>query len=139
MQWPELMPFLTQTCQSPTATQRESAVFVLYTIWDTVRETFINEMMNGMFQIFGTTLGDQDASVRLITLRALGKIAEYIESDQKDLIVSNVSSFGCRFYNTLMCDDVHFSETIPSDHAPHASSAAADSRCRRGRGRQAGL
>jgi hypothetical protein len=39
-------------------------------------------------QIFGTTLADQDADVRLITLRALGKIAEYIESDQKDLVVS---------------------------------------------------
>lgn len=61
---------------------------MLYTVLDTVRDNFINDMMTGMFQIFGTTLADQDADVRLITLRALGKIAEYIESDQKDLVVS---------------------------------------------------
>ena len=61
---------------------------MLYTVLDTVRDNFINDMMTGMFQIFGTTLADQDADVRLITLRALGKIAEYIESYQKDLGVS---------------------------------------------------
>lgn len=62
---------------------------MLYTVLDTVRDNFINDMMTGMFQIFGTTLGDQDGDVRLITLRALGKIAEYIEIDQKDLVVSH--------------------------------------------------
>jgi len=87
-QWPDLIPFLTQTCQSANATHREAAIFVLYTVLDTVRDNFINDMMTGMFQIFGTTLADQDGDVRLITLRALGKIAEYIESDQKDLVVS---------------------------------------------------
>lgn len=91
-QWPELIPFLTQTCQSPTPTHREAAIFVLYTILDTIRDSYINDMMTGMFQIFGATLSDQDADVRLITLRALGKVAEYLESDQKDLIVSRIRS-----------------------------------------------
>jgi hypothetical protein len=87
-QWPELIPFITQTCGSATAAHREAALFVLFTILDTIRDNFVNDMMTGMFQIFGTTLNDQDAGVRLITLRALGKVAEYIESDQKDMVVS---------------------------------------------------
>lgn len=85
-EWSELMPFITSTTQSSTASHREAALFVLFTILDTVRESYVNDMMTGMFQLFGTSLNDQDAGVRLITLRALGKVAEYIEIDQKDFI-----------------------------------------------------
>lgn len=90
-QWPELIPFLTSTCSHPSPQAREAAIFVLFTILDTVRDSFVNDMMGGMFGIFGGTLGDQDGGVRLITLRALGKVAEYIEIDQQDFIVSIAS------------------------------------------------
>lgn len=44
--------------------------------------------MDGLFNIFSVTLNDQNEDVRLMTLRALGKMAEFIDVDEKPLIVS---------------------------------------------------
>lgn len=46
--------------------------------------------MDGLFNIFAVTLNDQSEDVRLMTLRALGKMAEFIDLDEKALIVSHL-------------------------------------------------
>jgi hypothetical protein len=87
-EWPELFPFLTSNTQAAAAEHREIAIFILHSILESVRDTFIEQMMDGLFNIFSVTLNDQDEDVRLMTLRALGKMAEFIDVDEKALIVS---------------------------------------------------
>ncbi|KAJ9106381.1 hypothetical protein QFC21_001527 [Naganishia friedmannii] len=85
-EWPELFPFLTTNTQAPAPEHREVAIYILHSILETVRDTFVEQMMDGLFNIFTTTLNDQNEDVRLMTLRALGKMAEYIDVDEKPKI-----------------------------------------------------
>ncbi|GHJ88473.1 hypothetical protein NliqN6_4875 [Naganishia liquefaciens] len=85
-EWPELFPFLTTNTQAAAAEHREVAIFILHSILESVRDTFVEQMMDGLFNIFAVTLNDQSEDVRLMTLRALGKMAEFIDLDEKALI-----------------------------------------------------
>ena len=83
IQWPGLLPGLYGAAQSPEVTHREVALYVLYSLLDTVAESFEAELKQ-LFQLFATTLVDPASSeVRLTTLRALAKVAEYISTDDK--------------------------------------------------------
>jgi len=82
-QWPELLPVLYQAARSSTVAEREIAIYVLYSILDTVADTFEAEL-KVMFNLFATTLVDPESGeVRMTTMRALCKVAEYISSDDK--------------------------------------------------------
>jgi hypothetical protein len=68
---------------SPEVSQRETAIYVLYSILDTVAESF-DAHMKELFPLFAKSLMDpQSSEVRITTLRALAKVAEYIEPDAK--------------------------------------------------------
>jgi hypothetical protein len=86
-EWPELFPFLTSNTQAAAAEHREVAIYILHSILESTRDTFVEQMMDGLFNIFSVTLNDQSEDVRLMTLRALGKMAEFIDVDEKALIV----------------------------------------------------
>lgn len=121
-EWPELFPFLTTNTQAAAAEHREIAIFILHSILESVRDTFVEQMMDGLFNIFSVTLNDQSEDVRLMTLRALGKMAEFIDLDEKALIVSHS---GCSYFGIT---DKRNSGSIPSAHTRHASSTASNYR-----------
>ena len=56
---------------------------MLFSLLDTVAESF-EQHLKALFVLFATTLLDpESAEVRMTTLRALAKVAEYISSDDK--------------------------------------------------------
>lgn len=82
-QWPDLVPGLYQAAQSPEALHRETAVFVLYALLDTVLESMPDQLPT-LFQIFGKGLQDPESGeVRITTVRALSKVAENITTEDK--------------------------------------------------------
>ena len=83
VQWPTLLPGLYEAARSPTASHRETAVYVLFSLLDTVAESFENNLKT-LFQLFSTTLVDPESNeVRITTVRGLAKVAEYISTDDK--------------------------------------------------------
>ncbi|KIR63961.1 hypothetical protein I312_103764 [Cryptococcus bacillisporus CA1280] len=85
-QWPTLMPGLYQAAGSADKAHRETAIYVLFSILDTVAESFESHLQS-LFKVFSVSLVDpESAEVRVTTLRALAKVAEYIEpSDKHDI------------------------------------------------------
>jgi hypothetical protein len=83
VQWPDLVPTLYAATQSPQASHRETAIYVLYSLLDTVAESFESELKR-LFELFTKTLVDPESGeVRITTLRALAKVAEYISTQDK--------------------------------------------------------
>ncbi|KAJ7760499.1 armadillo-type protein [Mycena metata] len=81
--WPQLLPFLHQTCVSPQVVHREVGVFILYTVLDSIVEGF-KDHLQSFFKLFSQLLVDPESiEVRIHTVRALGVIASYIESEDK--------------------------------------------------------
>ncbi|KZT21128.1 ARM repeat-containing protein [Neolentinus lepideus HHB14362 ss-1] len=81
--WPELLPFLYQTASSSQVSHREVGIYVLYTVLENIIEAFTNEIQN-LFKLFEGLLNDPESEeVRITTVRCLGAIAQYIDSDDK--------------------------------------------------------
>ncbi|CAO3697035.1 unnamed protein product [Umbelopsis ramanniana] len=82
--WQELLQFLYQCCNSPNAAHREVGIYCLYTLFETVSEVFLEHLSN-LFELFAKTLNDPESKhVRITTVQALGKVAEFIEPDNKE-------------------------------------------------------
>ncbi|KAJ7876801.1 armadillo-type protein [Mycena leptocephala] len=87
--WPQLLPFLHQTCVSAQVVHREVGVFILYTVLDNIVEGF-KDHLQSFFKLFSQLLADPESiEVRITTVRAMGVIASYIDSDDK----ADVKSF----------------------------------------------
>jgi hypothetical protein len=77
------MPALYQGAVSPEVVQREISIYVLYSLLDTVVDTFESHLKT-LFELFSKSLMDpQSGEVRMTTLRALAKVAEYITTEDK--------------------------------------------------------
>lgn len=104
--WPQLLPFLHQTCTAPSVVHREVGVYILFTVLENIVEGF-QEHLQSFFKLFAQLLDDPESidvrvtTVRyvvlglmyldaftLIVYRALGVIAQYIDADDKADIVS---------------------------------------------------
>ncbi|KAJ7623266.1 armadillo-type protein [Roridomyces roridus] len=86
--WPQLLPFLHQTCVSPQVVHREVGVFILYTVLDNIVEGF-KDHLQSFFKLFSQLLADPESiEVRITTVRAMGVIASYIDSDDKEDVKS---------------------------------------------------
>ncbi|KAF7370654.1 Importin N-terminal domain-containing protein [Mycena sanguinolenta] len=86
--WPQLLPFLHQTCVSPQVVHREVGVFILYTVLDNIVEGF-KDHLQSFFKLFTQLLADPESiEVRITTVRAMGVIAAYIDSDDKEDVKS---------------------------------------------------
>ncbi|KAL7280928.1 hypothetical protein ACG7TL_005876 [Trametes sanguinea] len=82
--WPQLLPFLEQTCLSAQATHREVGVYILFTILENIVEGFETHIQS-FFKLFEKLLQDpESAEVRITTVRALGVVAQYIDIDDKE-------------------------------------------------------
>ncbi|RDX41000.1 ARM repeat-containing protein [Polyporus arcularius HHB13444] len=87
--WPNLLPFVQQTCVSPQAVHREVGIYILFTVLESIVEGFETHLQS-FFKLFGELLNDpESAEVRVTTVRALGVIAQYIDSDDK----ANIKAF----------------------------------------------
>ncbi|EPQ56762.1 ARM repeat-containing protein [Gloeophyllum trabeum ATCC 11539] len=81
--WPQLLPFLHQTATSVQVAHREVGIYVLYTVLENIIEAFSNELQS-LFKLFESLLNDPESEeVRITTVRCLGVIAQYIDSDDK--------------------------------------------------------
>ncbi|KAG6812751.1 hypothetical protein H0H92_000797 [Tricholoma furcatifolium] len=81
--WGQLLPFLSQTCTSPQVVHREVGIYILFTVLENIVEGF-QEHLQSFFKLFESLLQDPESiEVRITTVRALGVIAQYIDSDDK--------------------------------------------------------
>ncbi|KAG6334826.1 hypothetical protein ID866_4263 [Astraeus odoratus] len=86
--WSELLPLLHQACTSPEVTHREVGIFILFTVLETIMEGFQEKLQN-LFSLFTKLLDDPESiEVRVTTVRALGVVAQYIDTDDKNDIKS---------------------------------------------------
>ena len=87
--WPDLLSYLTQASSSANAAHREIGIFVLYALLETIIEGFESHLP-ALFALFAKSITDPESlQVRVTTLKALGKVAEYIDMDDKNDIVSH--------------------------------------------------
>jgi hypothetical protein len=81
--WSQLLPFLHETATSSQAAHREVGIYILYTVLETIVEGF-QEHLQAFFKLFEGLLQDpESAEVRVTTVRSLGTIAQYIDTDEK--------------------------------------------------------
>ncbi|KAF9336466.1 hypothetical protein BG006_008593 [Podila minutissima] len=83
--WSELVAFLFQCSSSANAGHREVGVYVIYAIFE-VTDAFADNLRQ-LLELFSRTIVDPESQVvRTTTVQALGKMADFIEEDQKDEI-----------------------------------------------------
>ncbi|KAF9352248.1 hypothetical protein BGX26_009901, partial [Mortierella sp. AD094] len=83
--WNELLAFLFQCSNSANAGHREVGVYIIYAIFE-VTDAFADNLRQ-LLELFSRTIVDPDSQVvRITTVQALGKMAEFIEDEQKDEI-----------------------------------------------------
>lgn len=86
--WPELLPFIQNLCSATSPVHRESGAFILFTILEVVIEG-LQDKVADFLKLFHQLLHDRESiEVRLVTVRALGTLAGYIDVDDKSEIVS---------------------------------------------------
>ncbi|ORX93243.1 ARM repeat-containing protein [Basidiobolus meristosporus CBS 931.73] len=82
--WTDLIQFLYQCCSSPNAGHREVGVYILFTLFEVIAD-FFQEHIRQLFELFKASIADPESkAVRVITLQALGKIADFIEPENKE-------------------------------------------------------
>ncbi|KAI8137212.1 armadillo-type protein [Fennellomyces sp. T-0311] len=87
--WPELLTFLNQACASNNASHREVGTYILYTLFEVIADFFMSNT-GPLYQLFNKTLVDPESlKVRVTTVLTLGKLAEFIDMDDKE----NTKSF----------------------------------------------
>ncbi|KAG1647193.1 hypothetical protein G6F44_000087 [Rhizopus delemar] len=84
--WPELLGFLNQACASTTAVHREVGTYCLYTLFEVIADFFMDHTAP-LYALFSKAIADPESKrVRVTTVLTLGKLAEYVESDDKENI-----------------------------------------------------
>ncbi|KAI9363287.1 armadillo-type protein [Pilaira anomala] len=87
--WPELLGFLNEACASHTAIHREVGTYCLYTLFEVIADFFMDHTAP-LFDLFSKAIVDPESKrVRVTTVLTLGKLAEFIENDDKE----NIKSF----------------------------------------------
>ncbi|KAJ1975865.1 hypothetical protein H4R35_002954 [Dimargaris xerosporica] len=82
--WPNLLPFLFQLSTSAEVGHRETGIYVLYTLFEVIADGDLSatQQLPQLFNLFGTSIADPDSrTVRVTTIEALGKVAEFIEPE----------------------------------------------------------
>jgi HEAT repeat protein len=88
-EWPTLVPQLYTFCESEDVAHREVGVYVLYTLFDVIADSYqdIKSHIVPFLQLFSKTLNDQSLLVAVSTVQALGKVSEFIDNGEDALIV----------------------------------------------------
>ena len=89
--WPQLLPYLLQTCMSSDVKHREVGIYIIFTVLEAIAEGFEDHMAE-FFRIFERLLVDPESlEIRITTVRALGVLAQYIDLEDKKDLVSGIS------------------------------------------------
>ncbi|KAJ7588105.1 ARM repeat-containing protein [Mycena floridula] len=84
--WPELLPFVNQTCHAPQASHREVGIYILYAVLENAFEAF-QKHLPAIFKLFEQTVVDPESiDVRITTVKALGSIAQYLDRDEHEVL-----------------------------------------------------
>ncbi|CAO3665897.1 unnamed protein product [Rhizopus microsporus] len=84
--WPELLGFLNQACTSATTIHREVGTYCLYTLFEVIADFFMDHTAP-LYALFSKSIADPESKrVRVTTVLTLGKLAEFIESEDKENI-----------------------------------------------------
>ncbi|KAI8097132.1 armadillo-type protein [Halteromyces radiatus] len=84
--WPDLLAFLNQACASNNAIHREVGTYCLYTLFEVIADFFMNHT-TPLFELFSKTIVDPESkNVRVTTVLTLGKLAEFIDVEDKQNI-----------------------------------------------------
>lgn len=68
--WPQLMPFLEQTCISPQVSHREVGIYILYTVLEDIAAGV--QKYTSLFALFNTLLVDPESiEVRITTVKCV--------------------------------------------------------------------
>ncbi|KAI9485167.1 MAG: armadillo-type protein [Benjaminiella poitrasii] len=87
--WPELLGFLNQACNSPTVIHREVGTYCLYALFEVIADFFMDHTAP-LYDLFSKSIVDIESKrVRVTTVLTLGKLAEFIENEDKE----NIKSF----------------------------------------------
>ncbi|GAA5874928.1 hypothetical protein JCM1840_007153 [Sporobolomyces johnsonii] len=87
--WPELLPWLWQMSSAPTASHREVALQTVFMLLDTIAIApsqpggQAQNQIPQLLELLSRTLNDAESlSVRVWSIRALGKLAEFLEAGE---------------------------------------------------------
>ncbi|KAJ2271144.1 hypothetical protein EV176_004081, partial [Coemansia sp. RSA 451] len=84
--WSDLIQFLYKCCQSPTSAHREIGVYVLDSLFETIGDT-LSEHLQHLFELFAVLINDPESlTVQVTTLEALGKMADYVDPDDRSAV-----------------------------------------------------
>lgn len=84
--WTELIAFLFQASSSAKAVDRETGTYILFTVLESLEDDIVQQWRE-LFELFSRTIKDpESAAVRLNTLLALGKMAEFITAEQPEAV-----------------------------------------------------
>ncbi|KAI8150043.1 armadillo-type protein [Fennellomyces sp. T-0311] len=87
--WPELLQFLNQASTSSNVGHREVGIYCIYTLFEVIAEFLMNQTAS-LFELFHKTISDPESQeVRATTVLALGKLAEFIDPEDK----GNINAF----------------------------------------------
>lgn len=112
-QWNELMPFLESTCTSADVAHREVGSYILFTVLENIVEGFESHMQN-LFRLFEQLIVDPESlEVRITAVRSLGVVAQYIDADDKEDIVSCANIVSKTGYLPATCQK-SFQRLLPS-------------------------
>jgi hypothetical protein len=90
--WPALLEFLHQSCASQNPAHRETGLYCLYTLFEVIADFFMNNT-GSLFELFSKSIVDPESKpVRITTVLVLGKLSEFVDSEDKNTIVRG----GCR-------------------------------------------
>lgn len=86
--WPALLEFLHQSCASQNPAHRETGLYCLYTLFEVIADFFMNNT-GSLFELFSKSIVDPESKpVRITTVLVLGKLSEFVDSEDKNTIVS---------------------------------------------------
>lgn len=86
--WGDLIQFLYTCCQSSTAAHREIGVYVLDSLIETIPETMEAHLQH-LFELFSALVNDPESLVvRVNTTEALGKVAEFIDPEDRAAVTT---------------------------------------------------
>ncbi|KAJ2845699.1 hypothetical protein GGI22_006471, partial [Coemansia erecta] len=100
-------------CQSPTTSHREIGIYVLDSLFETIADT-MEAHLEHLFVLFKTLINDPESLVvQVTTLEALGKVAEFIDPENRNEISS---------YQALVPSMVQvLQKCLAADNEPYAS------------------
>lgn len=79
-EWPELLPALSNSVRSSSASEREVAVYVLYTLLE-ADLSVLSEHIGDLLELFSQSINDPESlQVRVSTIMALGEISSVLSS-----------------------------------------------------------